>query len=89
VTASFSRDVLLAYTRRPWDRIRRVKEQFWAEDAAAHGPEAGLRAGQLLREHMARVDPTWPTADLRQLDLEHHQALAARLRRLAHVFPRG
>ncbi len=79
---------LLAYKNRDWDRVRESKERYWAEDARAGGPEAGLQVSETLWAHVRMVDLSWPTPSERQADLEHHIRLASQLRHLAHVFRR-
>ncbi len=76
------------YLDRDWARVRAAKEQFWAGDTRARGPMAGLTIGAALWAHARAVDPTWPDAEARGRDLEHHVALSRKLDRLAHVFPR-
>jgi hypothetical protein len=83
-----TREALLAYSNRRWDLVRESKEQFWAEETRARGPDAGFAAGEALWVHARAMDPAWPSEDSRRDDLEHHVALSVKFRRVAHAFAR-
>lgn len=77
---------LARFRDRRWDLVRAGKERHWAEQTRIQGPIAGLEASTGLWLLARSVDPTWPTPELRRLDLDHHAGLAAKIRRLEHVF---
>lgn len=81
-------DDLRRFAGRDWARVREAKERAWARDAEALGAAAGLFAAEAMREHLRLVDPSWPADQDRADDLAHHQRIAKKLRRLAHVFGR-
>lgn len=83
-----TREALLAYRNRRWDLVRESKEEFWAEETRARGPEAGFAAGEALWMHARAIDPTWPSEEARRADFEHHLALTDKLQRAAHAFAR-
>jgi hypothetical protein len=68
--------------------VRACKEAFWAADASARGPIAGLEASTAMWEHARSIDPSWPSDETRRADLDHHVQWAQMLRRLADVFTR-
>lgn len=86
MSTELTREALLAYRNRRWDLLDESKARVRAEHTRVHGPAAGLAAGAALWEHVRRIDPTWPSAEERRADFEHHVALADKLRRVAHVF---
>ncbi|MCA9574113.1 MAG: hypothetical protein R3B40_03100 [Polyangiales bacterium] len=88
MTSPFDPAALRAFRRRDWASVRRAKEQYWAEDHAARGPLAGLRAGAALWDQARAIDPSWPDEAQRAEDLAHHVDLVHKLRRLDHVFRR-
>jgi hypothetical protein len=88
VSSELTRESLLAYRNRRWDLVRQAKEQFWADETRARGPEAGFAAGEALWIHAREMDPSWPSKEDRRADFEHQVALSEKLTRVAHVFPR-
>jgi hypothetical protein len=70
---------------RPWALLRTAKRRHWAEEVAARGPEAPLRAARALWLHMRRVRPDWPSDAERAEDLAHHLDLKGCLDRAARA----
>jgi hypothetical protein len=68
VTIELTREALLAYRNRRWDLVREAKEQFWAEETRARGPEAGFAAGEALWVHARATDSAWPSEESRRAD---------------------
>jgi hypothetical protein len=88
VSIDLDRAALLAFRERRWDLVHESKLAHWAEQTRIKGPLAGLQASAALWVHARTVDPTWPSEHERREDFEHHVELAAKLRRIAHVFTR-
>lgn len=88
VTLELDRAALLAFRDRRWDLVREAKLAHWAEQTRMRGAIAGLEAGAALWAHTRSIDPQWPSEDQRREDFVHHVELAAKLRRVAHVFAR-
>jgi len=65
------------FAERDWERLSAEKTAWWAERSA----EERLRAAELLREHMRRIRPDWPSPAERQADHEAHALLSRMLRR--------
>ena len=76
------------FVDRPWELLRAAKRRYWAEEVAARGPEAPLRASRALWLHMRRVRPDWPSDAERAQDLAHHWELKGYLARAARARPR-
>jgi hypothetical protein len=76
------------FVDRPWDLLRAAKRRHWAEEVAARGPEAPLRASRALWLHMRRVRPDWPSDAERAEDLAHHVVLKGCLDRAARALAR-
>lgn len=74
-----------AYVERDWASVEGRKQEHWARELTARGPEATIAASVALFEHMRLVRPEWPTPDDRRADLEHHIALKRAIDRAAGV----
>jgi hypothetical protein len=74
-----------AFLRRPWDRLAALEREHWAREFSRRGPAATLEVSRLLREHMRRVRPDWPTDAERREDLSHHLALKGAIDRAARA----
>jgi hypothetical protein len=69
------------FVARDWDEARRNKDLYWRDRIARLGPGEAFRIAEELRRQMVRRVPAWPTAELRQKDLQAHARLARLLRR--------
>jgi hypothetical protein len=76
------------FVDRPWGLLRAAKRRYWAEEVAARGPDASLRASRALWLHMACVRPDWPSDAERAEDLAHHLELKGCLDRAARALAR-
>jgi hypothetical protein len=69
------------YMSRDWAAIRDSKDRYWAERISRYGPGEAFRIAEELRRQALLRDPTWPTPELRQADLDTHVRLVELLRR--------
>jgi hypothetical protein len=79
-------DQLREYLDRPWSRVRRAKEAFWAQQAREESATERLAMSSQLWSHARAVDPEFLGDTQRASDLAHHVRLAEKLRAVAHVF---
>ena len=73
----------LAYARRNWAELARLKAEYWAAWKRRHGARGGIRVADELRRQVLAMRPGWPTAAERREDLETHLRVAEALRRVA------
>ena len=64
-----------AYVARDWGRFERAR--------------VALRTMEQLRANARTWQPAWPGEDAREADLAHHQALIAKLDRVAAALAQG
>ena len=76
------------FVDRPWGLLRAAKRRYWAEEVAARGADAPLRASRALWLHMRRLRPDWPSDAERAADLAHHLELKGCLDRAARALAR-
>jgi hypothetical protein len=67
------------FARRDWSARARTKVPGMSDPAEA------LELSDMLWRHMRQVDPRWPDAAQRGLDLQHHVRLEALKRRISDV----
>ncbi|MEX1367896.1 MAG: hypothetical protein AB1Z98_32505 [Nannocystaceae bacterium] len=79
--AEFKAEHLREYASRDW--IARAHQKPLGIEILA--PTEALALSEMLWQHMRSIDPKWPDADQRRLDLEHHQRLARLKLRLANA----
>jgi hypothetical protein len=65
-----------------------MEREHWAREFARRGPAATLEVSRLLREHMRRVRPDWPSDTERRDDLAHHIAHTGAIDRAARALGR-
>jgi len=83
--AEFTAEHLREYASRDWALRARTKH----EGVQLQTPTQALALSEMLWKHMRQVDPSWPDAEQRREDLEHHQRLVDLNRRLSDaLFPR-
>jgi hypothetical protein len=75
-----------AFASRDWHLKEVSKQRHWAARHRAQGHEATLAASDLLRAHLVRLRPDWPSERDRAIDLRHHLELIAKLEGAAHAF---
>jgi hypothetical protein len=80
------RAAIRAFVARDRERVAALKRAHHARRYRASRGAAGLDAGRVLREHVRRVRPDWPTERDRDEDLAHHLALKQRIDRAARAF---
>jgi hypothetical protein len=68
-----------AFLGRDWRRLRDAKRRYWRERLARGGLAEALRITELLRAATAAHNPSWPTSQDRDEDLETHRRVAAAL----------
>ncbi len=70
---------ILAFARRDWARIAKLKRAAWLELKRRGGPAEGLRLGAMLRDRAQAEHPEWPREQDRESD---HEALVRLLSKL-------
>ncbi len=65
-----------------WDLFAEYKEQYWREQKQL-GLREALRVVDALRTQVQFFNPTWPTPEDREADLETHIRVSAALARTA------
>jgi len=70
-----------AFVSRDWLRVRRAKDEYWAERIARLGAGEAVRVADDLRRQALLLDPAWPSEADRRRDLLAHVRLARRFRR--------
>jgi hypothetical protein len=60
------------FVDRPRAAVDSLKAEWWAARAGEGGPGSSLAAGHALLDHARLVDPSFPSAESRALDLDHH-----------------
>jgi len=83
--AAMDRERVRAFAIRDYEAVAREKAHYWAERIERLGPAEGMRAAELLREHVRAVRPEWPTPDDRAADLAAHVHLCALLSRASRA----
>jgi hypothetical protein len=63
-----------------WDR------EHWREQLRRGGPIALAELGDAMWRDLRAIDPSWPTAEARHADFEHHVRLKARIDAAATAF---
>ncbi|MFO0550331.1 MAG: hypothetical protein U0271_18195 [Polyangiaceae bacterium] len=76
-----------AFLDRPWGMLEAATQEHRAEQAQSD-PEWAWQTAQALREEVRRSNPSWPTAEDRARDLEHHVKLKALIDRASHELRR-
>jgi hypothetical protein len=71
-----------AYLDRDWSSVRDLKDTYWAERKRTLTPEAALRIGDELRQHVRTLRPDWPDDQQREEDLQVHARVSELLRRV-------
>jgi len=84
--ATIDRDAIRAFVARDRDRVAALKRDHHATRYRASRGKSGLEAARVLREHVRKIRPDWPTARDRDEDFAHHVALKRRIDRAAHAF---
>jgi hypothetical protein len=79
---------LEAFLRRPWSRLRVLKDRHHAERTAIGGPDEAFRVAELLRGH-ARAMGAVETAAARRADLEAAISLRKKLDRASRRLRRA
>jgi hypothetical protein len=72
-----------AYLARDWSAIRAAKRSYWRARLDRGGLAEAARVSEQLRVQAQRDNPTWPTEQDREEDLESHQRVAQALRSTA------
>lgn len=80
------RDALREFAGRRWREAAALDRRYWAERHRREGAAATIGASEVLRAHMRRLRPDWPTAADRAADFSHHVELKKLLERAAGVF---
>lgn len=80
------RDAIRAFVERDRKSVAALKRDHHARRNRISGGKSGLAAAAILREHVRRARPDWPTPQDRQKDLEHHIELKRCIDRAAHAF---
>ena len=73
---------IAAFARRDWRTAAVSKQAQWLEERRRRGVSWCFRLGDDLRRQVARQQPTWPTAEERQADLDNHVRVGEALRRV-------
>jgi len=74
---------VIAFARRDWAALERIKRERWAEERAAMTAADVLGMGDALRHHAKALHPDWPTGDDRKKDLAVHLRVSECLRSVA------
>lgn len=74
-----------ALVDRDWRSLERGKELYWSAWKVQHGPAAGIRVAEALREQVRRARPDWPSDDERREDLETHLRVLGIIARVGRV----
>ena len=75
------------FVRRDWQRAGASKAEYWA-GRFREDRRATWDAAQALLTHARLVNPPFPAARDRELDLASHFSIRSRLDRAAHAFAR-
>ena len=78
-----------AYVARDWGRFERARDADFDADRRRGGLAVALRTMEQLRANARTWQPAWPGEDAREADLAHHQALIAKLDRVAAALAQG
>jgi hypothetical protein len=75
------------------DQLRAFAQRDWSDHkqlaAIVNSPASAVALSEKLWRHMREVDPCWPDAAQRRLDLEHHLHFESLKQRISNVlFPR-
>lgn len=70
---------------RDWSGARDRKRAYWSERLERGSLAEALRVTDELRAWMQDRDPTWPSKEARDEDLETHRRVAATLARIAQA----
>lgn len=70
-----------AYMARDWRRARDLKRAYWRARLDRGGLTEALAITEQLRRELKQRDPTWPSEQEREEDLETHRRVAAALAR--------
>jgi hypothetical protein len=72
-----------AYLARDWRAARLGKRRYWQDRLARGGLVEALRVTEQLRAWTAHHNPSWPTEQQREEDLETHRRVSQALRATA------
>jgi hypothetical protein len=64
------------FVSRDWGAARDAKDAYWGERVARAGPLEAFRIADELRRQALLLQPGWPDAADRSLDLQSHSWLA-------------
>ena len=64
------------FMSRDWQRVRDLKDGYWAARIERLGPLEGLRIADELRRQTILENPDWPDSQSRREDLDSHLRLA-------------
>jgi len=76
------REDLIAFARRDWRSVARMKERFWVDQKRHMTPAEALRLADDLRSSVTSRRDDWPSEDERRSDLETHARVSESLRRV-------
>jgi len=80
------REAVLAYARRDWGAVERLRLREREATFRKGGPAATISASRRLWEFARSLNPRWPPKRAREEDLAHHVELKRRLDRAARAF---
>jgi hypothetical protein len=69
------------FVGRDWALARRSKEIYWRDRIARLGPVEAFRIADELRREVLVLNPMWPDAEQRRLDVASHVRVAELFRR--------
>jgi hypothetical protein len=69
------------FVARDWALARRSKEIYWRDRIVRLGAAEAFRIADELRREVLVLNPTWPDAEQRRLDVASHVRVAELLRR--------
>lgn len=75
-------DDLRQFARQDWAKIQRDKDLYWRDYKRQHGPAAGIRIAEELRQQALAQKPGWPSEEERREDYETHLRVLEALSRV-------
>jgi hypothetical protein len=77
------RDALRQFAARDWSAVAESKTRFWRALKTQHSAADVLTIANVMRQHVQRLRPDWPTPQHRLDDLLVHQRVGEALRAVA------
>jgi hypothetical protein len=75
-----NKEDIVAYARRDWKAIARLKAEHWEAVRERAGRAEGIRIADELRRQVRLSHPDWPTPEERRDDLDTHARTSEKLK---------